>query len=329
MEHRRRRRRGSGDATGARARVESDPARHAADPADRNARGHDRTPTNVGASEQPVILPVFAAGVGAFLLAADAADRDAAGDLAYPILDQRPDMSAWAAHRQPLRSRPRPIRDVFEQSAAQPATAQRELLHTVESDAARFSDARFDRCVQALNAGLEERLDHQLLDRRRGPACAVRTWPNHAAAAVTGFADYVSQFGHARVDGRYAAALADVRTRHGERDVRARGQSVPQHDRRLQRARCARRSLTGGVRVIRITSPDVASKQNALDPLGSHDRAVVQTGLGFGVTILVSEAETALAKKGEIRDHGDPAVRDQDPAAGFVLQAGSSSTRRR
>ena len=33
--------------------------------------------------------------------------------------------------------------------------------------------------------------------------------------------------------------------------------------------------------------------------LGSHDRAIVQV-LWDGVTILVSEAETALAKKGEI-----------------------------
>ena len=47
-------------------------------------------PTNVGVSEQPPILPVFAAGVGAFLMATR--PTVPAGDLAYPILDQRPDV---------------------------------------------------------------------------------------------------------------------------------------------------------------------------------------------------------------------------------------------
>ena len=45
-------------------------------------------PTNVGATEQPTIMPVFARGVGAFL----GADRPTvdAGTVAYPVLDQRP-----------------------------------------------------------------------------------------------------------------------------------------------------------------------------------------------------------------------------------------------
>ena len=47
-------------------------------------------PTNVGTTEQPAIMPVFAAGVGAFL----GADRPTvtAGTVAYPVLDQRPDV---------------------------------------------------------------------------------------------------------------------------------------------------------------------------------------------------------------------------------------------
>ena len=45
-------------------------------------------PDNVGTTEQPAIMPVFARGVGAFI----GADRPTvdAGTVAYPVLDQRP-----------------------------------------------------------------------------------------------------------------------------------------------------------------------------------------------------------------------------------------------
>ena len=47
-------------------------------------------PSTVATTEQPAIMPIFAAGVGAFL----GADRPTvdAGTVAYPVLDQRPDV---------------------------------------------------------------------------------------------------------------------------------------------------------------------------------------------------------------------------------------------
>ena len=246
-------------------------------------------PTNVGTSEQPPILPVFAAGVGAFLMA----ERPTvpAGDLAYPILDQRPDVGGphtdSTVHDE--------TSGTFSSSLLQPARLSASYSYK-RTDAARFP-ALDPSLRSALNSGLEERLDHQLLagvdGLMRGTNLA-----NHAAAAVTGFADYLAQFGHARVDGRYAAALADVRTVMGAPTYAHAGSQYrsPTAD---YSALDALDRKTGGVRVSAFVPAVASSKQNALVRLGAHDRAVVQP-IWEGVTILVSEAEQALAKKGEI-----------------------------
>ena len=246
-------------------------------------------PTNVGVSEQPPILPIFAAGVGAFLMATRPIVP--MGDLAYPILDQRPDVHGphtdSTAHDETSGS--------FSSSLLQPARLSASYSYK-RVDAARFP--AIDMALrQALNSGLEERLDHQLIAGADGLLRGTNL-PNHAAAAVTGFADYVSEFGHARVDGRYAAALADVRTVVGSATYSHMGNQYRSTTADYS-ALDALEKRTGGVRVSAHV-PDVASsKQNAVIRMGSADRAVVQP-VWEGVTILVSEAETALAKKGEI-----------------------------
>ena len=247
-------------------------------------------PTNVGTTEQPVIMPVFAAGVGAFLMATR--PTVPAGDLAYPILDQRPSVGGphldSTAHDETSGS--------FSSSLLQPARLSASYTYK-RTDAARFSG--LDSSLRsALNSGLEERLDHQLIAGADGLLRGTNL-PNHAAgASATAFADYLAQFGHARVDGRFASSLSDVKT--------VMGSATYAHAGNQYRSTTADYSVldaldrkTGGVRVS-FHVPDVASsKQNALIRLGQHDRAVVQP-IWEGITILVSEAETALAKKGEI-----------------------------
>ena len=185
--------------------------------------------------------------------------------------------------------------DSFSSSLLQPARLSASYSYK-RVDAARFP--MLDSSLrQALNSGLEERLDHQLLGGAAGVLRGTNL-PNHAAAAVTAFADYLAQFGHARVDGRYAAALADVRSVVGSATYAHAGNQYRSTTADYS-ALDALEKRTGGVRVSAHV-PDVASsKQNAVIRMGSHDRAVVQP-IWEGVTILVSEAETALAKKGEI-----------------------------
>ena len=247
-------------------------------------------PTNVGTQEQPVILPVFAAGVGAFLMASR--PTVPAGDLAYPILDQRPTVGGphtdSTAHDE--------TSGTFSSSLLQPARLSASYSYK-RTDSARFP--MLDSSLrQALNSGLEERLDHQLLAGAEGLLRGTNL-PNHAAGATaTAFADYLEMFAHGRVDGRYAAALADVRSVVGSATYAHAGNQYRSTTADYS-ALDALEKRTGGVRVSAHV-PDVASsKQNAVIRMGSHDRAVVQP-IWEGVTILVSEAETALARKGEI-----------------------------
>ena len=247
-------------------------------------------PTNVGTEEQPVILPVFAAGVGAFLMATRPTVE--MGDLAYPILDQRPDVGGphtdSTAHDETSGS--------FSSSLLQPARLSASYTYK-RTDAARFPS--IDMALrQSLNSGLEERLDYELLAGASGLLAGTNLSANAAGATVTSFAEYLSMFGHARVDGRVSAALADVRTVTGSASYAHMGGSYRSNNADYS-ALDALDGKTGGVRVSAHVPAVAAHKQNAVIRLGSHDRAVVQP-IWDGATILVSEAEQALAKKGEI-----------------------------
>ena len=161
-------------------------------------------PTNVGTTEQPAIMPIFAAGIGAFLMA----DRPTvdAGTVAYPILDQRPTVGGPHADSTAVDE----TTGSFSSDLLTPGRVQASYFYR-RIDAARFSS--LDAALrQALNSGLEEKLDYELVAGAAGLLGGTNLSANAAGATVTSFADYVEKFGHARVDGRYAAALADVRS---------------------------------------------------------------------------------------------------------------------
>ena len=86
----------------------------------------------------------------------------------------------------------------------------------------------------ALNGGLEEKLDYEVIAGTDGLLTGANL-PNNNVAAVTTFADYISRFSFGRVDGRYAAELGDLRIVAGADDVWPHGQRLPQQQRRLQR----------------------------------------------------------------------------------------------
>ena len=241
-------------------------------------------PTNVGTTEQPVIMPIFAAGVGAFI----GADRPVvdAGTVAYPVLDQRPTVGGPHTDSTSVDE----TTGSFSSELLTPGRCQASYYYK-RVDAARFSS--IDMALrQALNGGLEEKLDKDLIGvLLRGVNLA-----NHGVTAVTTFADYLSQFGHARVDGRYAAALSDVRAVVGAPTYAHMGNQYRSNNADYS-ALDAIDKKTAGVRVS-VHVPGVASnKQNALIRLGMHDRAVLQV-LWDGVTLIPDEI--TKAKTGEI-----------------------------
>ena len=152
-------------------------------------------------------------------------------------------------------------------------------------DAARFRG--MDQSLRAaLNSGLEEQLDYELLSGAAGLLTATNLANHAAGATVTTFAQYLSLFGHARVDGRYAAALADVRTVAGASTYAHMGGSY-RSDNADYSALDAVDRKTGGVRVSAHVPAVAAHKQNAVVRLGSR-RDMVQP-VWSGVTIIVDE----------------------------------------
>ena len=151
---------------------------------------------------------------------------------------------------------------------------------------------------QALNGGLEEKLDQELIAGAEGLLTGTNL-ANHAAAAVTTFATYLAAFGHARVDGRYAAALCGRAGRHGRAPrMRTRAGSTAAIT-PTTRVLDALDRKTGGVRVSPRTSrPWRATNRTRSSGSGMHDRAVLQV-LWDGITSLVPD-EVTKAKTGEV-----------------------------
>ena len=241
-------------------------------------------PTNVGTSEQPAIMPVFAAGVGAFIFA----DRPTvdAGTVAVPVLDQRPVVGGPHTDSTAVDE----TDGSFSSELLTPGRCQASYFYR-RVDAARFSS--LDMALrQALNSGLEEKLDLDLV----GALMRGTTLANHAAGGVTSFADYLSQCGHARVDGRYAAALGDIKTVMGSSTYSHAGSQYRSNNSDYS-AIDALETRTGGIRVSAHVPAVAGNKQNVLIRLGRADRAVIQV-LWDGVTLVPDEI--TKVKTGEI-----------------------------
>ena len=244
-------------------------------------------PTNVGTTEQPAILPVFAAGVGAFL----GASRPTipSGTVAYPVLDQRPDVGGPHTDSSAVDE----TTGSFSSSLLTPGRVQASYFYR-RIDAARFPV--IDLALrQALNGGLEEKLDQELIAGTEGLLTGTNL-ANHAAAAVTTFAAYLSAFGHSRVDGRYAAALADVRAVMGAATYAHAGGQYRSNNADYSALDALDRK-TSGIRVSAHVPAVASHKQNAVIRLGMHDRAVLQV-LWDGVTLIPDEI--SRTKTGEI-----------------------------
>ena len=245
-------------------------------------------PTNVGTAEQPGLLPIFAAGVGAFI----GADRPTvdAGLVAYPILDQRPTVGGPHTDSAEVDE----TTGSFSSDLLTPGRIQASYFYR-RVDAARFPS--IDMALRyALNGGLEEKLDYELLAGAAGLLAGTNLAAHAAGATVTSFAEYLSLFGHARVDGRMAASLGDVRTVTGAATYAHAGGSYRSNNADYS-ALDALESKTGGVRVSAHVPAVAAHKQNAVIRLGSHDRAVIQV-LWDGVTLVPDEI--TKVKTGEI-----------------------------
>ena len=242
--------------------------------------------TNVGTVEQPVEMPVFAAGVGAFL----SIDRPtvAMGDAVFPVLTTRPTVGGPHSDSTNVGE----TEGGFDADLIGPERVQASFIHR-RTDAARFSG--LDSSLRlALNSGLEEKLDFEAIAGDEGLLTGTKL-ANHNSNATAAFADYLSRFAYARVDGRHAAQTTDVRAIVGLETYAHMGTSYRSDNADFTVLESLSKK-TGGVRVSPHVPVAVGNKQNSVIRLGSR-RDMVQP-VWSGVTIIVDEI--SLAGKGEI-----------------------------
>ena len=154
-------------------------------------------PTDTGASQQPIVQPVFAGGDAAFL-GANMPVVDS-GDAVFPVLTSRP------AVRGPYTdsTAATDTTGAFSADSLSPKRLQASFFWR-RTDAARFA-MMGEALRQALSLGLTEALDSQVCAQVLSDGTQV-----DATAADT-FATYRSRLVYGQIDGRFASMESDIR----------------------------------------------------------------------------------------------------------------------
>ena len=243
-------------------------------------------PTHVGTSEQPILMPIFASGDAAFL----GVDQVTvpSGDVAFPVLTNRPTVGGPHADSTEVAE----TTGAFSAELIKPERLQCAFTYR-RVDVARFPSMG-EALRQALNEALSESLDVQIVSGAAGLLGGTNL-ANHATAAIDTFGSYVSKFGHARVDGRYASSVSAVKVLMGSAGY-AFGGSVYRGDQSQESAIDRLMTIGGGIKVSPHVPAVSSTKQQTIVRLGARRDAVA--GIWQGVTIIPDEI--TRAKQGEI-----------------------------
>ncbi len=244
-------------------------------------------PANVATMQEAPIQPVFAMGDLAYL----GVDMPSVptGDAVFPVLTSRPTV------RGPFTGSDDAAESdgAFDADLLAPERVQASFFYR-RTDAARFS-MMGESLREALNSGLTEKIDAEGINGANGLLTGTNL-ANHNVAAVTTFANYISQFCYGRVDGRYAAMQSDLRVVVGS-GTYAHAGSVYRSNNADYSALDSLMSKTGGVRVsAHVPAVTGANKQNSVIRLGMRRDMVCP--MWEGVALIYDEITGQ--KKGEI-----------------------------
>ena len=243
-------------------------------------------PPHVGASEQAVLMPIFAEGDAAFLNVDQVTVPN--GDAVFPVLTNRPTVGGPHADSTEVAE----TTGAFTAELVKPERLQCAFTYR-RVDVARFP-VMGESLRAALNEALGESLDVQIVSGANGLLGGTNL-DAHAQAAVDTFGSYVSKFGFARVDGRYASTAKAVKVLMGSAGYAHAG-SVYRGDQSQESAIDRLMTIGGGVRVSPHIAAVASTKQKTIVRLGARRDAVA--GLWQGVTIIPDEV--TRAKQGEI-----------------------------
>ena len=243
-------------------------------------------PTNVGATEQPVISAVFANSVGSFL----GVDQPTvgAGDAVFPVIVTR------ASVKGPFTGSEEAAETTggFEAELLKPERLQASYFYK-RTDASRFGGMS-SALRENLSMALGDALDAEIVNGTDGLLNGTNL-DNHTVSAATTYDLFLEQFGFARVDGRYAGSVSDLRSVMGSGSYAQAGK-VYRGNASDRTAASELDRLTAGLRVSAHVPVVASSKQNNIIRLGMRRDMVAP--IWEGVTLIPDEV--TQAKKGEI-----------------------------
>ena len=238
-------------------------------------------PTDTGASQQPILQPVFHEGDAAFL----GVDMPTVpvGDSVYPVLTNRP--TVGGPHKDSTSVAE--TTGAFTAEVLEPSRLQASFFYR-RTDAARFAGMS-EALRQALSSGLSEALDKQVVDQ------VVSDVGRTAAAAADDFASYRKRYVYDQVDGRFATVEGDIRLLVGAATLAAMS-GLYRSNNADDSAVDSLRRISGGLRVSPHVAAVASSKQDVLVRKGMRRDAVAP--LWQGVSLIADEVTKAAT--GEI-----------------------------
>ena len=248
-------------------------------------------PTNVGQTQAAIIPAVFPDSVAAFL-SVDVVTVPV-GDATFPVLTGSATAQTPA---QDTATNPTEDTGAFDAEVLSPARLQTSFLYSRES-AARFSG--LDSALRAnLSDAISDGLDDQILTGTNGLFTA-SILTAHDVTAQDDFEGYLSRFGWARVDGRFASSVGDLvivmgSATYAHAGTQYSGTATNKGDLSAVEKLM---DITGGVRVSSHVPAVASSKQNAVIRLGVRRDAVA--ALWEGPQIIMDEVTKSA--EGQIR----------------------------
>ena len=243
-------------------------------------------PADTGQNQNQIEGFVFPQSIAAFLSIPSPVVP--VGDTTFPVLTSDPAAGTPAEHAAQAETT-----GAFTADVLTPGRIQASFFWSRE-DAARMAGMG-DALQAALQGGLADKLDSEIMVGTNGLLTGTNL-SNHNVSSVTGFSDYISDFGYSRVDGRYAASGTDVRlVMWSATYAHAGGQyrHANADDVALDRLT----EITGGVRVSAHVPNVTNNKQNVLIRLGNRRDMVAP--VWDSVTLIPDEI--SLAAKGQIQ----------------------------
>ena len=215
-------------------------------------------PTDTGQTQTEITGFIFPQSIAAFM--AIPSPIVPVGDATFPVLTSDPAAGVPAENASQSETT-----GAFSADVLTPGRIQASFFWSRE-DANRFMGMG-DALREALQGGISDKLDKEIIQGTNGLLTGAILGNNPRAAAST-YANYVADMLYARVDGRYAFDLSDIRVVMGAEAFGNAATKLPADGEQNALARI--RSDSGGVRVSANVPAEANSKQNSIVRRGNR-----------------------------------------------------------